>query len=86
MGIHDDAWDVEAGAEYDVGGLSTDAVELDEFIECSGHLSPMLFDYGCTRAGDVLGFLPVETAGLDMFLEQFHGFIDVVARGFVLLE
>jgi len=66
VGVHDDAFGFAvAGAEDDVGGLASDAGELNQRFQRVGDASAVLLGDGAAAAADGAGFIAEETGRMD---------------------
>ena len=86
MGVNGDAGNVEGISQDDVGGLSADAGQRDEFIQRRGHLAVEPFHQFLAQPHQRVRLVPVEPGGADDLFELCAVGLRVVQRGAVLLE
>jgi len=69
VAIHGQARDAKRMAEHDVGRLSADARELDQFVHGGWDLAVMFVDDGCGHSNKRPRFRAEEAGGLNLRLE-----------------
>src|SRR6516162_796790 len=83
MRIDRNTWNIEGITQNHIGGLASDARQLNQVLHVARHLAGMFFYYLPAAGNDVPGFIAKETGGLNglfqlllvCFSESLNGWI-----------